>query len=943
MKTNKILSFVVAVAFSCVSMLACFPGVNALATTIDITEADYENAQTVLHGLCPDFPLSDTGVESDAKSVTRAEFVAAVTMALNIPTNEVTDTGFADVSADHPYAAHIAYASGLGLISNVDLFYPDSLVTYAQAIKIVMTAAGFGKKAEYTGGFPTGYLKAANDAGVGIDLGIESTLTHKEAIALIFEACTTDMMEASSFGDSYEYSITEGKNILSTYHKVFMAEGVVEANENTGLQSMASATGEGQIRINGKNFRGDGYQSLIGKRIRVLYDSASYNNIIFGYELENTINNYSELDVLTISGLTLTVAPHDADKDVRYSLESDYSVIYNGKYYGAADYNSVVNPTAGTVQLIDNDDNNSVDVIIVKDFVYGVVSTVNEFEEKIYDKYKPNGMLDLGHGGIKYTIADKDGNLIAIDELESGDVLGYAISKDGKLYEIVRYDERIGGTFEAKTNDGKIVVKGEEYKLSNYYTTNVKDLANLKMGMDVILHLGEAKQVVYIEEFATALKYGYYIDAGTTGTLGGSYMLKIFSQDGSILELPLADKVNVNGTPYASSAAMDLIDDLESEDVIMRVIKYSLNADEEINKVYTAVVNTEGSKAFLKENIIESRPVLYSDNKNLRSYETEDPQTLFLKGSVFYPLFSASTSCQVMKVPKTDTYKNDEKAYEMTSMSGLEDYTDTTSENVRCFGYDVDKNGAAFILWTLDRSGGATTMGGEPASAIVESVTTGLNAEGEEVIVVKIYRSSAWNKYYSTEDTKAAMAALKPGDIIAFAANAENEITAIETHFSFAADKEFYTPRATYKVDGSINKEGDVAPLGTDGYSGKVVGYVGGYAYTFSGSRASIIRADRNDTYKDIAAVDATGSNPSASFGATDIYPITMTTSKTVFVKFINDRSTGKTVSAEVYKEADLSSVESYFSAGTEADYIVSRERYHAVSLNIVYVNEYVN
>ena len=89
-------------------------------------------------------------------------------MVMNVPNGNIKPN-FADVDDSHPYAAHIASVVGIGLIDNVDLFYPESSVTYNQAIKIVMTAAGYGDKAAYAGGYPTGYLKVANDAGVGID------------------------------------------------------------------------------------------------------------------------------------------------------------------------------------------------------------------------------------------------------------------------------------------------------------------------------------------------------------------------------------------------------------------------------------------------------------------------------------------------------------------------------------------------------------------------------------------------------------------------------------------------------------------------------------------------------------------------------------------------------------------------------------------------------
>lgn len=928
MKTNKILTFVITLVFACISMLACFPSVIAGAQTITLTESDYASAKEVLKTICPDMPLGEGEV------TTRAEFIAAVTMLLNIPMTEVADTGFSDVAPTDAYAANIKYAADLGLISNVDLFYPTSPVTYAQAVKIVMTAAGYGKKAEFMGGFPTGYLLMANEAGVGLNLELtnDDNLSHADAIALIYDAATTDIMEATSFGSSYEYAIREGKNLLSTYHHIYMAEGIVEANENTGLLSMTATAGENRIKINGKIFKGEGYQNFIGKKARVLYNDENSNAIVYAYEMDNTITEYTEKDNLSISGTTLTVVPQEKGKNEKYKLEASYSLIYNGKYYGAADYNTVINPTAGTVSLVDNDDDGVIEVIIVKDFQYGVIGNVNEFEEKIYDKYKKNGMLDLGNDSVKYLVTEQDGALISLGELEANDIIGYVASKDNKFYEIVRFDSKVGGTYEMLKSNNKIVVKGEEYTLSSYYTTYVKGLSDLKIGTEVIIYLGASNQVVYVDEFSTDIKYGVLVAGGQEGGIDGNCRAKIYSQDGEMLELSFAKKVKFNGTSSLITTVLPQINSvIANSDVSQRVVKFSLNADGEINKLYTTVANTQGTNVLLKENIAESRPVLYSDNNS--ADVGNDAKKLVYKGGVFYPLFAVSASGIIMKVAGSETNRNDNKSYTLSSTAIL---NEEDQESMVAYGYDVDKNGAAFII--IPQTEASTTVSGEPASAIVESVHLGLNPDGLEVAVAKIYRGGKWDVYYSNDDTKSAVLALKPGDIIAFVADSFNEIVALETHFSYGNGKTFYTPRATYNSNGTINKEGDVAPVPVIGYQSKVVGYVGGYIYNFSGGKATIIRADRVDTYKDINAVAS-----AASFGLTEVYPVSLSASKTVFVKFINDRATGKTISAEVYKEADMNSLETFFNSGTSADYLVSRERYHSVSLNIVYVNEYVN
>ena len=499
--TKKLLSLILTVAF----ILGCFSAASVSASTIVLSDDDYSKASEVLGALCPGFPLIDEEASSDAKPTTRAEFVAAMAMVMGVDVKAGVETPFSDVPAKNPYASAIKYAAGANLISTVDLFFPDSPITYSQAMKIAMVAAGYGDKAEYTGGYPTGYIKAAKEAGVAqnINLGDTDTLTHAQATQIIFETAICDMLEVSAWGDSFDYSTTEGKNILSVYKKIYMANGVVESNENTTLTNASENSGKDTITIDGVNFYAPGYENLIGKTARVFYGNDNKNTVIFAYENGNEVYNYTNEDALSISGLNLTVMPADGDKELRYGLESDYSVIYNGKFYGSANYNSVINPSAGSVGLVDNDDNNKIDVIIIKDVEYGIIGSVNEVDEKIFDKYKKGGMLDLSDSSISYMVTEADGTAISLIDLESDYIVGYAISKDKKLVEIIHYSERIGGTFDSKTSDGKLELKGKEYQLSSYYSSNVKSLDNIKFGSEIILHLGVGNQVVYIEEFST--------------------------------------------------------------------------------------------------------------------------------------------------------------------------------------------------------------------------------------------------------------------------------------------------------------------------------------------------------------------------------------------------------------------------------------------------------
>lgn len=915
---KKLLSLILSVAF----ILGCFSTASVSASTIVLTDDDYSKAIEVLGAICPGFPLVESEVASDAKPVTRAEFVASIAMVMNVNVASGVETPFSDVSKKHPYATAINYAANAGLISTVDLFYPDSPVTYSQALKIVMVAAGYGDKAEYTGGFPAGYIKAAKEAGVAqnINLSGTETLTHAQAAQIIFDAAICDMLEVTSFGDSFDYTTTEGKNILSVFKKVYIANGVVEANENTTLTNAENASADDFITVDGINFYAPGFENYIGKNVRLFYGNDNKNTVIIGYENLNKVYNYTNEDYIKISGSNLTVSPANADKDVRYNLEADYSVIYNGKFYGSADYNSVINPTAGSVSLIDNDDNGVIDVVIIKSVEYGIIGSVNEFDEKIYDKYKRNGLLDLTAGGNgKYFAAEADGTAIELHDLEEGDVVGYAVSKDGKLIEIIHYTNRVGGTFDSKTADGKIEVKGNEYQLSSYYTTNVKTLDNIKFGSEIILHLGVGDQVIYVEEFTSSMQYGVFVAAAQTSGISGENLVLIYGTDGVMHEYSVSEKIKFNGNPLTESTVASTLEATEALEPVLRVIKYSLDANGKVNKIFTAVENTIGAQQLLVPITDEARPVLYSRNiSEEQGGGTNTGGKLLYKEGTFYPLFHLGATTGVIQVPLSDDYRTSEEYYTSHTSTSLASATND-AENQPFYGYDVHNGTASFVLWTKDGSG--ATEVGEGGSGIIESVTQGINEEGEPVLVFKAYMNKTWTKFYSKPaytETEAILKAnvekLQPGDIVQVALNSDNEITALTINFSYIGD-DVNGPRYTNPTNDNGN------------YSAKVVGFETGYILSMANKKAILVR---NKSLEDAVSGNYSMINTVAT-------PVNRGT--VVFVKFNKSRTTGNITDAVVYTESDVNVAETIYNSGANADYLVQRSRYGAVSLTVIYTN----
>lgn len=925
MKINKLFSFILSIAVIFASVFSAFPGVTASASTIELADSDYENALNVMKSICPDYPLSDGEV------TTRAEFVAAMTMALNMPAGVSLESAFTDVDKKDKYASNIAYAANLGIISNVALFYPDTKLTYAQAIKIVMSAAGYDKKAEFSGGFPTGYLKAANEAdvGKGLNLGNDEPVSHEIATRLIFEACCTDMMEATSFGSSYNYTVTEGKNILSVYHDIYMVEGVVEANENTGLTSISAALANDYIAIDGVNYLAPDCENLIGKKARILYRDDNKKTVIYAYENGNTAVSYTGEDGPVISDTDFTAYPMDSNKEMKHSLEDDYTVIYNGKCYIASDFNSVIVPESGTVTLVDNDDNRAFDVIIVRNIEYGVIGSINAPEGKIYDKYKKNALIDLSDNDTRYSVKASDGTVLTLENLEVGDTIGYAASHDKKVYEIIRYTDEIGGTYDQLTSDGKIVLKNQEYKLSSYYIENVKALKNLKLGTEVILRVSSDNKVIYITEYSSSLNYAFLVDVGTGTGLDSAVKVKIFSQTGEMLELDLAEKVRFDTqTKTLTSELKSELDAVLAKQYAYRVIKYSLNAEGKVNKIYTATDNTESTNVLFKHPVDEARPVIYYDSTEVSGEIPEEgtvpyviANTLcpFHSRGAFTPYFHAGSGSKIMQIPVRPSQFNDDENFRIRS-SVSDDY-------YRVAAYDVKQGGlASFVLISNDSSAGS--IGKYDSSAIIESITEGVNEDGEVVTILKLYYGGEWNKYYydpeftkitaentggdgTSPQTELTIADFAPGDIIRISADGDNLIS--EMTMNFDCSKKEVVSKLTQ----------------TTNNNGRYVEYIKGYALSYSDSRLALATGL---SIEEIVSAD----------GVVDIsntYSGTFTRGTTLFVKLHRNRSTKAVESAEIYKEENTNGIETYFNAGSNADYVVLRQYFRDPSLNVIYVN----
>ncbi len=182
-----------------------------------------------------------------ADTITRAEVAAIICRIQNLNAAASSVTPFDDVPASHWASGYVAQAAGQGIINGYGdgNFGPDDNVTYEQAIKMLMETLGYRLFAEANGGYPSGYLAAAQryevlDGVVGGGVGTEA---NRGMVAqLVYNAIDTPMMEQTVYGTDNNWEILDGGLIsgTSSYRqfltllkrdlKVYKASGTVVAN-----------------------------------------------------------------------------------------------------------------------------------------------------------------------------------------------------------------------------------------------------------------------------------------------------------------------------------------------------------------------------------------------------------------------------------------------------------------------------------------------------------------------------------------------------------------------------------------------------------------------------------------------------------------------------------------------------------------------------------------
>ena len=457
MKKNlkKVISAVIALALSA----STFATVSFAKSFTDVAStASYAEAVDVLSalGIVDGYGDGTFGPDKTIKRSEAAKMIVAMVNKLETANDRMGKTQFADVADDH-------WASGFINVGVTEKFIngkgegkfdPDGLVKYQEMVKMIMVCLGYEEYANFYGGYPNGYIAAADEVEVtkGCSMDNEAPATRAIVARLIYNALNTPMVTAQGM----VYSATEGKfvpniqkhdpdtdvnakyfkSLLSEKFDAYLVEGSVTATPKT-LSSLKADEVNFSIAkakyynnedivdsLSYKNLnnlkvgetKAADYINTYATAIVKADEDEIYTIVSFVPSGKNKTatadlalfdeDEYVVTDVFTADSATATLldgaelrffASEDATRSTKYELDAAAKLYVNGVEISnpdKADFDKyVINNPVGTIEFVDT---------------YTAGTPTDGEYDCIYVEYYVTGKVDAV-SSTKITFADKTG------------------------------------------------------------------------------------------------------------------------------------------------------------------------------------------------------------------------------------------------------------------------------------------------------------------------------------------------------------------------------------------------------------------------------------------------------------------------------------------------------------------------------------------------------
>lgn len=746
---KKFLSFVL-----CICLLTSAAAVYALAPGTAAPDGAY---------LLQYLKITDVKNEENywSENVTRKEFTQAVyNIVKSADKAKSGNAYYTDIKESDPLFEAAGFLAETKILTVTDdrKFNPESLITYDEAVKMLVTLAGYAPYAMSKGAYPTGYILAAQNLKITSGLTLGGSLDRYAAASLIYNTLSVRMYDVEFIKEgTVNYTSSDTETVLERYFDIYAVEGVVTKQDMTDISSEDGDV-PGVIALDGFEYTDETKnQYLLGYEVKayVKKNGTGRGSVVFAEISEQckTLEiNADDLVDVKIDKITYT----DKNGKEKSAKLKNAAFVKNGTLL-SSDISKKAFIEKGSLRLVSNDAN-AYTTVIITEYTVICAGLIDAGAKRVYDKYDPKQYVELDrvkYDKVSVILNGAEANFSSICE---GDVLTVMCSEDKNSVVCFISTDKITGTLEALGSDDTVFIDGEQYtldkKLAQRFNLNILDTAEFifdKTGE--IAEVKNAKNAKY--------KTGYVYEFDNDENKNRTPILSIFTIEGKYEKLRCADKFSVNNGKKTSEAddLFNVLCKADDKTVLKpQLIRYSVNKDGEITAVNTA-------------NFADSM----SESQYIDKILDEGKYKFF--SSLVYPKTPISAQTVYMKVP-SDTLI--EKG--VTDSRYFQIIEKKTIKTDRAYVFEAYKlnNDSPYADVLIYKSGVGTELNSYDPYAMVRRIYKSVDGYGGETKVLEVFEKGKAVKYYTGDMCEWPKEDVLEGDVIRFATDTDGSVNTIK-------------------------------------------------------------------------------------------------------------------------------------------------------------------
>lgn len=486
----------------------------------------------------------EVGLYSMDKEITRAEFAGFLAKALNMGDmpKKRESKYFTDVSeSDEPQ--FIDALAEAGVIAQARLFRPTENVKFDEAIKMMVSALGYGRVADINGGYPNGYLKIAYDCDI-ISGNRTEELTKSQASRMIYDFVNAPLLTVEAVENGQLGLVQKDeKTILTEKYDIYKDKGIVTDIPFESLYS-GKTIGRGMVKINDVEYKTDlNVSDLLGYKVKYYYKDSDIPELL-SYEIVDDGEKLiiDRRDLVSINYKEIVYNTDTKEKKIKFDENAD--IIYNGKSgIMTGNLEDYINGDS-QISLIDRNGDRAYDVISISTYENLVVSYVDKKNYIVTDRIdKKQTKIDAESADIIFYNAD--GNEVSFDSIKENSVLSIYKNLGGDVVKVVVSDKVISGVVQSVKDENDCVVVFID-GIGYYVSQSFINIGTYEVGTGTTFYIDAKDRIAYTKLVPTE-SFGYLLRFSQDDNDPDNMAFRIINSKGQTVEYTAAKYVLFNG------------------------------------------------------------------------------------------------------------------------------------------------------------------------------------------------------------------------------------------------------------------------------------------------------------------------------------------------------------------------------------------------------------